>query len=517
MDDETIDRKNFEKEALNEDLEYLLNGDKTKDSNGVHESKPANGPKKVNGSVVNIHTAQAEKLEQISFSKKEKMRIKALVTDDDIKKDIDDIVFSTDEEADKLTKPNGKRKPKSGKNRSIKNGEPKSLDPEDPVSGTELLSTKPKKTKKQKENNTSKEERKESSPEETAKSSIDTEESTKNPDEGKEKKRRSKKKKPETSENDDRKDDLKPEETDPEAIKTEKKEKKKQKKKEKKEKKEEIKITETTEPSDPKPQPNENSNKPKEEAKNGSIEPAPKEPAADSPFNIKLKSVNETPDAPFNVKLRSVKSTHANKKYIERLPQVQPIETIMGLSNEQIYKLNPSDIKLKSIITQADKTLKTIINFAMENEEMFKNEETKTIFVDLCINIALYESRGLNKTCKRYPNVIELFSGFEALTLDFNNTVFTKSDRAIHQNSFDYSILSYIGNIIIWINSINNLSYVPKKLTRQSIGGYYLWDQLFKEDSINMKRWKHIIKFRDQFPFQINQFIVIMKFMHVGI
>lgn len=224
-----------------------------------------------------------------------------------------------------------------------------------------------------------------------------------------------------------------------------------------------------------------------------------------------------TPEGMPFIKLKPVKSTHANKKYSERLPKISPIETIFGLSNEQVYKLKRNDIKIKQIVTQADKSLKNIINFVMNNEHIFEDDNIKNIFVTLCINVALYEAKGLPKTLQKYPNAAELFSKYDELTLTYNNTVFTKSDRKVHDNNFDYTVLSNIGNIIIWLTHVQNLDYVSQKEVKDCFGGFHLWDQLFKEKTINMKRWKHIIKFRLLFPFQQNQFIVIMKFMHVGI
>lgn len=247
----------------------------------------------------------------------------------------------------------------------------------------------------------------------------------------------------------------------------------------------------------------------------------PNKAPVNTPVNVieKEKSPFErssSPEDPFSVKLKSVKVVHSNKKYTERLPKIPPIETIMGLSNDQIYKLSSNDIKLKRIVSQAGKLLGNIIDFAMKNEELFLDEDVRTQFSVLCTNIAIHESRGLNKTLKVYPNIIETFSKYDELTLDHTNTKFTKSDKEIHQNNFDYSVLSYVGNIIIWLNSIHDLK-LSKKQIKGGFGGYHLWDQLFKEESINMKRWKHVIKFREEFPFQPNQFIVVMKFLHIEI
>lgn len=219
----------------------------------------------------------------------------------------------------------------------------------------------------------------------------------------------------------------------------------------------------------------------------------------------------------FGVKLNAVKLTHANKKYNERSPKVEPIVTIMGLSNSQIYKLKVSDIRLKKIVSQASKTLFTILDFIMTHEILFEKDEIRNSFVMLCSNIAIYEAKGLKKTLQRYGNIVETWGQYNELTLNYTHTKITESDKQMHQNNLDYSILSYIGNILIWLSFSENLNLFDQTLIKANFGGYHLWDQLFKEKSINMKRWKHIIKFKENFSYQPNQFVLVAKFLHIDI
>lgn len=553
MGDVELDSKNYEKEQLNDDLNYLLNGEIGNNANELDSNpEPHLKNTKQKNKSKGVDNQISNGLEHITFSKKERTRIKNLVTEHDIIQDIDEIVFSSDEEVlvgvNEDLKAKGKSKT-SKKNKPAKTKEhKKSTELESPPSPTldNVHSSSDEGKKKSKhvevDKQKSKKDLKQKSQKDLkSKESMKELKSKKNDLNLKNKNLKPGKPKKQKNPIDQKLKQFNLESSGEEktASDSDRVNDKKVSKKSKKKKSQSEQVTDDENKTDAAQEKKPNSKKKKskqEESQNPPLDLSQPDNdqnkenldnemqsknKSESPLNevvVSSSSKETTPEAPFNIKLRSVKSTHSNKKYKERLPQIQPIETIMGLSNEQIYGLSPNDIKLKSIITQADKALRVIINFAMENEDMFKDEEVKTIFIDLCINIALYESRGLNKTVKRYPNVIELFCKFDALTLSFNNTPITKSDRQIHQNNFDYSVLLNIGNIIIWVNSINNqLAYVPKKLVRQSFGGYHLWDQLFKEDSINMKRWKHIIKFRELFPFQINQFIVIMKFMHVGI
>ena len=198
---------------------------------------------------------------------------------------------------------------------------------------------------------------------------------------------------------------------------------------------------------------------------------------------------------------------------------MQPIETIMGLSLEQIYRLDLKDIKLKRIIDQTNKLLGNILQFTIKHEtEIFNDDTLQKQFIELCISIALFGSKGVNKTSKKYPNIIETFTKYDELTVDFTQTTYTKSEKNIHQNNFDYTTLAYIGNIIIWFQLETKRSdFISLDIVKRNYGGLHLWDNLFKEDYINMKRWKHIIKYRELFPFQQNQFIVLMRFMHIAI
>lgn len=234
-------------------------------------------------------------------------------------------------------------------------------------------------------------------------------------------------------------------------------------------------------------------------------------------LNTSREVTPELEDSPFNVKLKARKSTHSNKKYGERVPKIPPIETIGGLSNEQIFKLGSNDIKLKLITNQADKSLKNILQFVTKAKDLFEDPHKKEMFIEFCISIALYESSGFNKSLKKYPEIPQVFGDFEELMLTFTNTPVTKSDKTVHKNDFDYSIIANIGHILIWADSIHKFGFVDKELVKAKVGGYYLWDQLFKEHTINMKRWKHIIKFRELFVFQPNQFIVILRYLNISI
>ncbi|EGV61412.1 hypothetical protein CANTEDRAFT_114891 [Yamadazyma tenuis ATCC 10573] len=167
-------------------------------------------------------------------------------------------------------------------------------------------------------------------------------------------------------------------------------------------------------------------------------------------------------------------------------------------------------------MNQAEKGLKSILNFMAENENIFQDDLTRNSFIDLCTNTALYESKAINITLKKYPDVIDTFSKYKALTLN-NNSVYTPSAKKVHSNDFDYKVLCYIGCIIVWADFSHNLGILQKETLKSRFGGYHLWDQLFKESTINMKRWKHIIEFRETFPFQPNQFIVILRLLHIGI
>ena len=65
--------------------------------------------------------------------------------------------------------------------------------------------------------------------------------------------------------------------------------------------------------------------------------------------------------------------------------------------------------------------------------------------------------------------------------------------------------MSYFGHILIWAAHQQRQGKVPifadkfgisltSKEVRSKIGGYHLWDKLFRElQGMNSKRWKHVI------------------------
>lgn len=235
---------------------------------------------------------------------------------------------------------------------------------------------------------------------------------------------------------------------------------------------------------------------------------------------------------PFDlIKLRPTTKSTMNSKYAEKLPAIHPVKTIIGLSHKQILNLDLSDVKLKTIIQLAkiSKYASTALSFTSNhNDELFANDEKRKIFILLCINVALYESIGFKKTVKVYPNILELFGGYSEINLENTRTKLTPSNRDIHQNNLDYSVLSYIGHILIWAAHQQRQGGVetfakdydltlPASLVRETVGGYHLWDRLIREPSgMNAKRWKHIIKFRLAFPYEEDQFMLILRFMKIN-
>ncbi|EMG46962.1 hypothetical protein G210_2772 [Candida maltosa Xu316] len=251
---------------------------------------------------------------------------------------------------------------------------------------------------------------------------------------------------------------------------------------------------------------------------------------APAPFGT--RSVFNTPEkdgSPFTFKLRPVKST-INKKYSENLPEVQPVKTIIGMSHQQILHSDLSDVKIKTLMTSSSisKYAANSVKFVTTHkEDLFDDYEKKKIFLTLCINIALYESLGFKKTVKLYPDVLSLFSVYDEINLETTRTKLTPSKKDIHQNNLDYSVLSYFGHILIWAAHQQRQGKVPiftdkfdislsNNEVRSKIGGYHLWDKLFRElKGMNSKRWKHVIKFRNAFQYEEDQFMIILRFMQI--
>lgn len=242
-----------------------------------------------------------------------------------------------------------------------------------------------------------------------------------------------------------------------------------------------------------------------------------------------LRSKFENSDSSFNSTLRK---TSASLKGQEKLPEIQPIKNIIGLSHLQIFKLNITDVKIKTLVKKSllSKYANTGLSFALKHtDDLFEDSTKRVIFYELCIYIALYEALGFKKIIKKFDNIIELFGSYKEINLDTTRTKYTPSTKDVHQNNFDYSVLAYLGHILIWaadlqlrskvetIYSTYNLD-VELKDVRGYIGGGHLWDRLVRDlKTVTSKRWKHIIKFRTAFPFEIDQFTLILRFMKVDL
>lgn len=234
--------------------------------------------------------------------------------------------------------------------------------------------------------------------------------------------------------------------------------------------------------------------------------------------------------SPFDVTLRSTKKANSNKKYSDSLPAVQCIKTIIGLSHPQILSLSLSDVKIKTIVSSssiskfAHHVLKFVIKYS---HNLFNDDQKKQTFFKLCMNVALYESSGFKKTVQSCPHVLEWFGHYDELTLEQTHTKLTPSSRNIHQNNFDYSVLAYIGHVLIWAAYQQRLNNMPTFFNKygielsvdeieKKIGGFHLWDRLRKmHDTMNSKRWKHVVKFRQAFAYEEDQFMLILRFMDV--
>ncbi|KAG7660766.1 uncharacterized protein J8A68_005728 [[Candida] subhashii] len=241
--------------------------------------------------------------------------------------------------------------------------------------------------------------------------------------------------------------------------------------------------------------------------------------------------VEEKPiENPFAIKLRPIKKL-ANKNLSESLPEIQPTKTIIGLSHKQILQADLSDVKIKTLMSSSSvsKYAATCVRFTRSHGvDLFEDFEKKKIFLQLCINIALYESKGFKRTLNRYSNVLELFGGYREINLETTRTQLTPSKREVHQNNLDYSVLAYLGHILIWAGHLQrqakvamftekyDLEDLSQRLVMEHIGGYHLWDRLQRNSKgMNSKRWKHVIKFRNAFPFEEDQFMIILRFMQI--
>lgn len=257
-----------------------------------------------------------------------------------------------------------------------------------------------------------------------------------------------------------------------------------------------------------------------------------KKSVADLIASNEIESPNKNAN-PFEITLRPTKKQNSNGKFTsESLPQIQSIKTIIGLSHQQILNLELNDVKIKTIVSSSkvSKFAQNALNFVIKHTgDLFEDLEKKSVFFKLCVNVALYESIGFRKTIRSNPEIPEWFGGYDEINLETTRTKLTPSNKDIHQNNFDYSVLSYFGHILIWalyhqrMGKISPLFIekysleLPQSSIRSSIGGYHLWDRLIRESKgMNSKRWKHIIKFRQSFAYEEDQFMLMLRFMKVA-
>lgn len=233
---------------------------------------------------------------------------------------------------------------------------------------------------------------------------------------------------------------------------------------------------------------------------------------------------------PFAINLRPTKTNLSSEKFPDYVNEVRPIKTIIGLSHKQILHLSLTDVKIKAIVVSSSrfKFIENILRFTLKHShDMFSDDEVRSQFITLCVNVALYEAHGFKKTSKLFP-VMSVFGLYPEITLEATNTKVTPPEDSAHQNSFDYSVLAFIGHIIIWGYSLQASAGVPtlaekyselqlsSQIIRSSIGGDHLWDKLSKSVCTgNLKRWKHVLKYREAFAFYEDQFMLILRFMNV--
>lgn len=211
------------------------------------------------------------------------------------------------------------------------------------------------------------------------------------------------------------------------------------------------------------------------------------------------------------------------------LPEKEPVSTIIGLSPTQIMAMKKTDVKFKTILSVPSmlRMCRNVLEFVQrESDGFLKETRFREPFTELCVHVALRESHGFQDISKKHPKLMDRLSGIRELLLEHTKTSLTESNRQVHKNNFDYTVFSYLGHIIIWISNLQWREKKPvllenigisQKDVMASIGGYHLWDRIRRDPkTINMKRWKHIQKFRQNYAFEMHQFIVILRFMHLG-
>ncbi|KAI5969512.1 hypothetical protein CANMA_001580 [Candida margitis] len=229
----------------------------------------------------------------------------------------------------------------------------------------------------------------------------------------------------------------------------------------------------------------------------------------------------------FGVTLKPLKSSSTKS---EHLPELSPIKTIIGVSHQQILTADLSDVKIKTIMNapSMSKYASNCMKFVKKYEnEIFDNYNLKKQFLILCFNVALYESNGFKKSVSQYPDILDNFGHYDELNLTNTHTAITVSGKESHRNTLDYSMFAYFGHILIWALHLQrrakaslftdeyNVSISPNEI-KMKIGGLHLWDRIFRElKGMNAKRWKHVLKFRNMFALEEDQFMVILRFMRI--
>lgn len=257
-----------------------------------------------------------------------------------------------------------------------------------------------------------------------------------------------------------------------------------------------------------------------------------KPPVTDRTPEADEKKVPKKADTPESIVLERPLRSSAAAVRSTFLPEIQPVKTIIGLSHEQIYRMRLTDVKFKTMLSvpNMSKTCSNVLKFVMkESEKLFLDSKKQSQFVKLCVLIALYESHGFHKVVSDFPELPKWLLTYDEVNLEHTRTNLTVSNKQIHQNNFDYSVLSYIGHILIWGNHLQTAGGVATIMGKfglgistkdiaASIGGYHLWDRLRRDNkTINTKRWKHIQKFRQIFAFEEDQFVLILRSMSLGV
>lgn len=294
--------------------------------------------------------------------------------------------------------------------------------------------------------------------------------------------------------------------------------KNRRKKKNKKAKAAEAKTNEEDAEDGGETSPEQNKDTPKETSASSKKETTPK-PKQEEPL--------KKPESPFG-KPRSLAAATS----LSQLPEIQPIITIIGLSHQQILRMKPTDVKIKTLhsVNNLSKTCKNVLLFAQkETDGFFQDSRKRAVFVELCVSVALNESSGFNAMATKHSHMVDWLEKYDELMLQHTGTKLTLSKKEAHTNNFDYTVFSYIGHIILWAQHLQESSGIEtildkydlgltRKNVMASLGGYHLWDRIRRDPkSINTKRWKHIQKFRQNFAFEQNQFVLILRYMRLGI